>query len=65
MKSSNKRKGGKCQVILRKSLQWCNWDEEEEKSEEEEKEMKKEEKRGKKSLGRNSGKGRATDDKFK
>ena len=30
MKSSNKRKGGKCQVILRKSSQWCNWDEEEE-----------------------------------
>ena len=63
MKSSNKRKGGKCQVILRKSSQWCNWDEEEEKSEEKEKEMKKEEKR-EKSLG-NSGKGRATDDKFK
>ena len=26
MKSSNKRKGGKCQGILRKSSQWCNWD---------------------------------------
>ena len=26
MKSSNKRNGGKCQGILRKSSQWCNWD---------------------------------------
>ena len=26
MKSSNKRKRGKCQGILRKSSQWCNWD---------------------------------------
>ena len=26
MKSSNKRKGGKCQGILQKSSQWCNWD---------------------------------------
>ena len=25
-KSSNKRKGGKCQGISRKSSQWCNWD---------------------------------------
>ena len=64
MKSSNKRKGGKCQVILRKSSQWCYWDEEKERSEDEEKEMKKEEK-NRKSLGRNSGNGRATDDKFK
>ena len=61
MKSSNKRKGGKCQGILRKSSQWCNWDmERTTRSEEEDKEMRKEEKRG-----RNSGrKGRATDDKF-
>ena len=26
MKNSNKRKGGKCQGILRKSSQWYNWD---------------------------------------
>ena len=26
IKSSNKRKGWKCQGILRKSSQWCNWD---------------------------------------
>ena len=26
MESSNKRKGGKCQGILRKSSQWCKWD---------------------------------------
>ena len=25
-KLNNNRKGGKCQGILRKSLQWCNWD---------------------------------------
>ena len=41
----------------------CNWDIRRKKSEEQEKEMKKEEKREKK--GRNSGKGRAIDDKFK
>ena len=60
MKSSNKRKGGKCQGILRKSSQswqWCNWDmKRKKKSEEEEKKHRK--------RGRNSGKGRATDDKF-
>ena len=26
MKSNNNRKRGKCQGILRKSWQWCNWD---------------------------------------
>ena len=26
MKSSNKRRGGKCQEILRKLSHWCNWD---------------------------------------
>ena len=26
MQSSKKRKGEKCQGILRKSSQWCNWD---------------------------------------
>ena len=62
MKNNNKRKGEKCQGILRKSSQWCNWDMKGKKGSEE-KEKEKEEKRGKRD--RNSGKGRVTDDKFK
>ena len=63
MKSSNKRKGEKCQGILRKSSQWCNWDVQGKwGSEETEKEIKKDEKRERDT---NSGKGSATDDKIK
>ena len=62
MKSSNKRNGGKCQGILRKSSQWCNWDMKG-KRKVRKKNLKEEEKE--KRRGRNSVKGRATDCKFK
>ena len=47
MISSNKRKEGKCQRILRKSSEWCNWDMKRKGSEKTEKETKKEEKKKK------------------
>ena len=63
MKSSNKRKGGKCQWILRKSSQWCNWDMK--RTRRVRKKEKKREGKKKRKRGRNSGKVRVTDDEFK
>ena len=60
MKSSNNKKGGKCQGMLRKSSQWCNWDmKRKRRVRKKKKEMKK------RKRGGNSGKRRATEDKYK
>ena len=65
MKSSNKRNGGKCQGILRKSSQWCNWDMKGKRRVRKKNLKKLEEEEKEKRRGRNSFKGRATDCKFK
>ena len=51
------RKGGKCQGILRKSSQWCNWDMKRMRSV---RKKKKKRERKRRKGGRNSGKGRVT-----
>ena len=63
MKRNNKRKGGKCQGILRKSWHWCNWDMK--RMRRVRKKKKKWERRKMIKRGRNSGIGRLADDKLK